>query len=666
MSENGKVYPGKHPLFKDSHFTNDEKLAIDTLSKEFYVTNGGEEIKLGYNSEYKYIIISPTDIYRDMFNLDREIIVVFSPYDTIQARTLDVFEYVAKKHSTLRIEKICNVLISADTNIEASLNDLIKNEPESQVIIPFSYEELKKITDSFFFRNRFRQYFYTRDLFAFEAPLKKDIYFFGRADLIQELINRLKSGENSGIFGLRKTGKTSLINGIERNLSKEGIKTAIIDCQDTSFNQRRWYEALHYICEKVKEALDAPFDIPEESTFTNKNASALTEKFLKSCRSKVDGPLFIIFDEIENISRDTAPAEHWCNEKDFALFWQSLRSIFQRNLNLISYLIVGTNPTCIETPKIDNVDNPIFNHFDPLYIPGFDVRETREMTRKLGKRMGIKFDEALYAKLTEDFGGHPFLMRHVCSLIAKEVAEAERPVAVGRKTYKQSREKFINHHSSYLEMIMSVLRDSYPDEFDMLSMLANDDIGTFEEFAELHPSYTSHLVGYGIIKKDRNVYDFNIDAVRDYILKQSQYKKINLSQDEMWAEISKRRNAAEKKLRKVVKMLLKAHLGAAKAQEETLNIFGGRRKTNLSKLAYDELFDTSKSEIYFSDLSKIISKHWSAFSNSFEKTKQDTFKQLDFINTSRCDAHAKDISKEQFSYFRICMDSIEKDLQSMS
>ncbi|BCV54179.1 AAA-like domain-containing protein [Shewanella algae] len=663
MSVNGKIYPGKHPLLKDSHFSNDEKIAIDNLSKEFYVTNGGERIKLGYNSEYKYIIISPTEIYRDMFNLDREIIVVFSPYEAIQARTLDVFEYVAKKHSALRIEKICNILVSADANVETSINDLIKNEPESQVIIPFSYKELSKVESSFFFRNRFRKYFYTRDLFAFEAPLKKDIYFFGRTDLIQELINRLKSGENSGIFGLRKTGKTSLINGIERNLSKEGTQTAIIDCQDTSFNQRRWYEALHYICKKVKEALDASFDIPDEIEFTNKNASALTESFLKSCRTKIDGPILIIFDEIENISRDTAPSEHWCNEKDFALFWQSLRSIFQRNQNLISYLIVGTNPTCIETPKIDNVDNPIFNHFDPLYIPGFDVKETREMTRKLGKRMGIKFDESLYAKLTEDFGGHPFLMRHVCSLIAKEVADEERPVDVGRNTYRKGRDKFIRDHSSYLEMIMSVLRDSYPDEFDMLSMLANDDISTFEEFAELHPSYTSHLIGYGIIKKDRNSYDFNIDSVRDYILKQSKYKKIGLSQDEMWAEISKRRNAAEKKLRKVVKILLKANLGAAKAKEQVLSIFGGKRKINLSKLAYDELFDASKSEIYFSDLSKIISKHWPAFSNTFEKTKQDTFNQLEFINTSRNDAHAKEISKEQFSYFRICMSSIESDLE---
>ncbi|GAB6264497.1 AAA-like domain-containing protein [Photobacterium sp. R1] len=663
MSE--KTYPGIHPSFKDSHFSEDEKKVIQTLSKEFFITNGGEEINLGYNSVYKYIVLNPTEVYADMFNLDREIVVVFSNYESIQARTLDVFEYISKKHSSLRIEKICNILVSADANVEESLQILIKNEPETQVIIPFYYRELDKIKDSYFFRNRFRKYFYTRDLFAFEAPLKKDIYFFGRNDLIQELTNRLKSGENSGLFGLRKTGKTSLINGIERNLLKENINAVIIDCQETSFNQRRWNEALYYLCFKIKEYLKIELEFPEESKFTEKDASHLTEKFLKECRAKLRGAIFLIFDEIENISRNTAPANHWCNGKDFALFWQTLRSIFQRNANLISYLIVGTNPTCIELPKIDNIDNPIFNHFNPVYIPGFQVRDTREMVRKLGKRMGLKFEESVYSSLTDDFGGHPFLMRHVCSLISKGVKELERPVNIGRYSYKDAKNDFMLNHSNYLEMIIGVLKEYYPDEYEMLSMLANDDVSTFQEFADLHPSYTAHLLGYGLIRKDRLGFDFNIDSIKDYILNQSRYKKIGLTTEEMWSEISHRRNSAEVKLRKLVKFLLKANMGSAEAKTVILKIFGEPRKSRLAGLAYDELFDAAKSEIYFLDLGKIISKQWDVFKNSFDKTKQDTFKQLEFINASRADAHAKEISEEQFAYFRVCMSNLENDINEM-
>ena len=158
-----ETFPGKHPNFIDKHFSETEKNIINTLSKEFYLTNGGEPVTLGATSKYRYIIIKSTGIYADMFNLDREIIVVFSDYDQIQARTLDVFEHVARRHSTLRIEKICSVIISGDENIETSLSNLIKSEPESQIIIPFSYGELAKVTDNYFFRNRFRKYFYSRD-----------------------------------------------------------------------------------------------------------------------------------------------------------------------------------------------------------------------------------------------------------------------------------------------------------------------------------------------------------------------------------------------------------------------------------------------------------------------------------------------------------------------
>jgi hypothetical protein len=416
---------------------------------------------------------------------------------------------------------------------------------------------------------------------------------------------------------------------------------------------------------KVKEALKTENDFPAEVMFTEKDASYLTEKFFKTCREELNGPIFLIFDEIENISTNTAPASHWSEGIDFALFWQSLRSIFQRNTNLFSYLIVGTNPTCIELPKIKNIDNPIFNHFTPLYIPGFSVKESREMIRKLGRRMGLQFDESVFSKITEDFGGHPFLMRHVCSLISNDIKELERPVQVGRQAYAKAKQSFILNHSNYLEMILSVLKDYYSDEFEMLTYLANDDLKTFEEFAELHPSYTLHLLGYGLLKKERGNYDFNIDSIKEYVLEQGKYRRIGLTNTEMWSEISLRRNSSEVKLRKVIKILLKANLGVVDAKQVVLDIFGGQRKSKLSPLTYDELFNAAKSEIYFSDLAKIISKKWDFFKHSFEQTKQDTFRQLDFINSSRADAHAKELSAEEFAYFRLCMASIEKDLDGL-
>jgi GTPase SAR1 family protein len=658
-----KVYPGKHPNFRSEHFTRQEIRIIDFFAREFYVTNGGREIRLGATSEYKYIIVKPTLVYEDMFNLDKEIIVVFSKYKTLEARTLDAFEYILKQHNNIRIDKICNVLVSCDKNVEDSLVKMVKSEPESQVVIPFSYEEFDDVGwDDYFFRNRFRKYFYSRDLFAFEAPLKRDIYFFGRTDLIQEVVNRLKCGENSGLFGLRKTGKTSLINGIIRSLSSENIPSFVIDCQDTSFNQRRWNNALYYFCKKANECLNVEYPLPDEKCFTLENASVLTENFLKYCNVKFSQPILVIFDEIENISRETSPSEHWSKGLDFVLFWQTLRSIFQRGDGLISYLIVGTNPSCIESPRFDQVDNPIFNHFAPMYIPGFEVKDTRDMVRKLGRRMGLCFDEGVYTRLTEDFGGHPFLMRHVCSLISKAVKHEDRPVTIDRSIYSGCKKDFVEHHSSYLDMIMSVLLDYYPDEFDMLKFLAVDETDVFREFAQHNPSYTTHLIGYGLISKSRNNYDFKIDSIKEYLKVKHSLRKINTTDDEKRHEISQRRNSIEIKLRRLIMMLLKARYGEVEARNVVLSIMGGGRKIKYSGLQYANLFNPKMCEIYFSDLAKIISKEWDCFAHMFNEVKKEIFMNLEFVNSCRIDAHASSISESEFKLFRVYMDRLEADL----
>lgn len=664
--ENSSVFPGIHPSFEHSNFNKSETKIIEALSREFYVTNAGKRINFGPASEYKYILIKPTSVYTEMFNLDRDIIVIFSNYCDVEARTLDAFDRAAKNHSTLRIEKICGVLISSDKNVESSLETLVRAEPESQIVIPFFSGDIEGNSDPFFFRNRFRRYFYARDLFAFEAPLQKDLYFFGRIDIIQTLINRYKSGENSGVFGLRKTGKTSLINGLERSMLSDNLTPVVIDCQNTSFNQRRWNEALYYLCLLAHKKLTPNTPLPLEKDFSVKDAAILFECFAEKAFSLKNQRILFVFDEIENISRKTSPAEHWKSGLDFVLFWQSLRSIFQNNKKLLSYIIIGTNPSCVEVAKIEDVDNPLFNHFIPIYIPGFGVDDTRSMTRKLGRKMGIKFEETIYAKLTEDFGGHPFLMRHACSSISKGIEKSARPVMIDRIIYNNGKDEFLKNNVNYMEMIVGVLKDHYNDEYEMLRLLAVGDIDTFNEFSELHPYYTNHLIGYGLIKRGSAGYDFCIDAIRDYITLQSQYKKLAVTTEEKWGEISERRNRAEIKLRKFVKGLLKSHLSEQGAREAILDIFGNPRKTKLGALSYSELFDPNISEIYFIDLAKIISKHWIVFKNSLSKSKKEMYENLNFVNQSRAEAHAMEITDEQFAYFRLCMTAIEEDLAEES
>jgi len=389
---------GFHPIAKENlgHFTELEKKIIYKLSEIWYITKAGRKFRLGATSEYKYCLIKPTTKFTEMFNLEREIVVIFSYYSELQPRTLDAIDFAIKDQTDLRIEKICSILFSGDTNCEAKIKDLLKQDQESQIIIPINYQEYLSSPETCFIENKFRRHFYTRDLFAFESPLKKDLYFFGRTDIIHKIVNRHRSNENSALLGLRKTGKTSVIFKIERTLEKSDQKSIWIDCQNTGLNQRRWNHALFYIIflirEKYKKDLDSYCDsigsgklrFKDESKYTEKDAAIIFEdEIYKLYIAFGNKSILLIFDEIERITFDVGESDYWAKGMDFVYFWQSLRSVFQKLNCVFSYLIVGTNSMCIERPLINGKDNPLFQSIPFSYIEGFDIPQTKEMVNKL-------------------------------------------------------------------------------------------------------------------------------------------------------------------------------------------------------------------------------------------------------------------------------------------
>lgn len=659
-----KQEPGMHQsvLRALSNFTPDEEKIVKKLAREWFVTRAGDlwiGAKQEASSKYRFVLLKPTFTYQEMFNLDREVIAVFSDYEFFQPRTLDAIDKVAKKFQRLRLEKVCSVVFSAANDVEERIRDLLKSDEESQVIIPIAYRDFLSTRDDYYLRNKFKANFYTRDLFAFEGPLRKDLYFFGRTDLIHRITARHSSNENSGLFGLRKSGKTSVIFGVERALNANGSLSVIIDCQDTGFNQRRWYEALWYIIYQLRNKCGIPKPMPREHKFSAKDASISFENEIRKIQSELDGTnILLIFDEIENITPGVSAANHWDDDLDFVHFWQTLRSLYQRNLNLFSYLIVGTNPTCVEKPKFHEKANPLFMSIPFEYIEPFDVDRTREMIGKLGRIMGLRFDHLLFGKLTEDYGGHPFLIRHVCSVI-NDNAESDRPITIGRSHYRTARDIFDDKYDKYVEMILEVLDTHYPDEYAMLEFLALEEYNDFIALATDAPSLTNHLLGYGLIENLNGTYDFRIDVIKKYLLRKNKYKKIATTQDEMWNEISSRRNDIERKLRIIVRNQLKAQLGGNEAKQAVLSIIGSNKAAKYGSLSYKDLFNPNKSEIYWEDLRKLISKNWSLFKNIFGQDQERFNTEMRAINQLRKDAHAADLTQDEMSYFRVCMNRLE-------
>jgi hypothetical protein len=188
----------------------DEKKILIALSASWYLTNSGEQIQAA-QSQYNYFLMKPTQRTSEMFNLEREVMCVFSDYPNFEPRSLDIFDKILERLPKMRSETVCQVLISRAKDVEDKVDRLLKSDPEHPIVIPLTYNELLGGDVSNMVENKFRKHFYSRDLFSFLSPLKKDTYFFGRSSLISEIVNRYKSGEHTSLFGLRKSGKTSIV-----------------------------------------------------------------------------------------------------------------------------------------------------------------------------------------------------------------------------------------------------------------------------------------------------------------------------------------------------------------------------------------------------------------------------------------------------------------------
>jgi hypothetical protein len=302
VSEYNKTTPGIHPQFLLQEYEQIEQKILRRLSSEFFLTGGGC-IRL-LKSEYNYFLMKPTAVFSEMFNIERELLCVFSTYENFEPRTLDAFHIAQGEIADLRVETVCRVLISSDKLIEQKIEFLLKTDPEQPIVIPFTFAELSENFDNYFLRNRFQAHFYTRDLFSFLSPLKKDLYFFGRSALIQELVNRHRSGEHTGLFGLRKSGKTSVVYAIERHLSSNNELFLSIDCESPSIHKLRWYELLQKIVFNYKTTKSSKSKIDEnQDRYNEKNAAdSFQVDILKIYESKKRAATLFIFDEIERIS----------------------------------------------------------------------------------------------------------------------------------------------------------------------------------------------------------------------------------------------------------------------------------------------------------------------------------------------------------------------------
>lgn len=649
------------------------KLAIEEMSKYGLITFSREQSFKSTN--YTIHFFKPVSKLKQLYNLGDEVLILCcnDNFKEFKSRTKDCLDFLLTMSSEYknRLDKItCFLFDDCEDISERVKQDRVEN-PDSRLIVPFAYSEIQNGLSEDCLQGRLRTFLYERDLFGVATPLQNDNMFFGkdRTDIISELYGKYRQGEHGGLFGLRKIGKTSILNLLQQRVDQSNGIVKYFDC--TKYHHLRWHQLLRQIIIEISEKyLDAEGNnasvsfISDEYDETTANLSF--EKDLKKLYSLLSNKrILFIFDEIEQISYSTSPSQHWKQENDALFFWQAIRSIFQTDSYLFSFIITGVNPKCIEDSKINGTDNPIFNILAPIFVPLFEYSDVNNMVSNIGRHLGLSFDEEIFTKLVDDYGGHPFLTRQVCSKINNELLKEKqiRPYKISKYTYEKRSTDYRTQMEAVFAQILGVLEDYYPNEYELLKALALNGSDIFKRKLVYGDSSISHLLGYCLIKNVDGDYYIRIKSIGEYLIHKNQYD-ITLTDDvEKREQIVRRRSIIENAMRNLIANQLKIKYGK-KAREQLIQKINGTTadKTQESKIKSAKDFDHAMQELYFSQLKELIIKDWKDYNMIFvDRVKFEQF--FETINKFRkVDAHSSSISDEDNAILHIAFRFFEDKL----
>lgn len=648
---------------EDYYFSEDIERLLKPLLNSFDITYMNR-----YNigqSKWLYFFLKPERYMKDSFGFDRELLCAFFEYTDLHSRNFEQINDILLKNR-VRLDQMVCIFISKVENAEEKVKEFSLQDPERICFIPFSENFLiKNKPDSVALRNHFQEHLFKRDLFAIESPIRTDRYFFGREDLVIQFIDRIKNGQNTGIFGLRKIGKTSLIYAIKRNINSKKLGSFVYyDCSNPGFYKSQWEDCLKILLKEILLQTDLykKIDINIENSTIESTPLFFYDSVMEILKNVPENRLTIGLDEIEWISFKTSPEDNW--NKDFLPFWQLMRSIHQTSHGKFTFIISGVNPKCVEDESIGGYDNPLFALIKPFFLKPFDEKSVRTMLRMLGKYMGIKFESDFYSLLIKTYGGHPFLVRHACSKLCELITE--RPIEFTQEHFYTHRKQINLSLQKNVKQILNILSVWYPSEYEMVVYLSKGKVDTVENYLKEHPEFLEHLLGYGLVTIVDNKPELSLLILSTHLKKEKQKDNIEISSplkggdyeiEEIRSEISRKRNRIEEWLRDLIRAGLRFKYGNKCMSILLSSLFDDRKKT-LCRFGYESVFK----ELYFNELITILLNNWDVFQNWFSRDQEDVKLWLKTINDFRIDAHAKEIDKDDLVFLRICFKNIEKSL----
>jgi hypothetical protein len=626
---------------------------------------------------YHMLLARPKRRMSQMLGVSREIMTLVTNFPEQQARVIAAARAWIASAPKGRLEPQHAIVVHSDRRGNTKLRTWGLEQGIS--IIPIFTDDCPKNGEEF--ERLLASEIFQWDPFEVTGPVADDSQFYGRKAEATQMAQRLQTGQILSLLGVRKVGKTSVLNRVIAGCKeRHDCDIVMLDCSQDAV----WASSAPRLLLAIRQAIAACRDADHYAVVTSvpatagdiaSEASALTAQVLKA-----DRPLLLFVDEVDYITPGSPTSPSW--RVEFNPFWRNIRAVYQeasRQKARFSLVVSGVSSKWFSLERIEGIENAALSFVPEAYLGPLAVTACAAMVSELGKRCGLRIDREAAEHISRTCGCMPFWVRRACSAIHRVVELDRRPVPITRAQADTYLEDFLVSEGSELARVaLSHLFSVYPELQTACEAAAAAPIPA----TTTRDRHQRSLERYGLVALE--VGQYTMPAIFRHGLRAYLADKLaeesERAQDPTrgpggldavalgdWAEdlavIGKRRNAVERKLRRVLVGLIRADVLAKKGGA---NVVADRIRNSIATERHKGLPtdpDQLADKMFWLELLTLADKEWALVSALFGD--KDELKRNGLIVNERPDAHAKQCDAADLALWRRSLQWFEDRLAKL-
>lgn len=626
------------------------------------------EARVFEKGSYRVLYARPKKRMAQMLGVHREVITLVTNFPEQQARVLGAAREWIKREAPGRLEPHHVVVVHTDERGNSKLRDWGRGQ--GLTVIPILAAACP--ADSVQFERLLAEEIFQWDPFDVTGPVADDAQFYGRKQDAAQLAQRLQAGQVLALLGIRKAGKTSVLNRVV------GLCKAQHDCDvvvlDGSLDAV-WPSNAAGIIAAIREAVSAARAAPDRYAAVvgaprkpnlAEETSALVSEVLKGSR-----PLILVVDEVDYLTPASPTSREWLQE--FNPLWRNIRAVYQeaaRQKRAFSVLVSGVSSKWFSVGEINGIENAALSFVPESYLGPLAPAASASMIKELGARCGLRFDREAAERISSACACMPYWVRQACSMIHRATEIQIRPTDIALAQVEPYVSSFVTAEGAELGRVaVAHLFKVFP-ELKSVCEGARKPV----ESTSARSRYEKVIERYGLVSLQGGKYvmpQIIVAGLDAYNAEQApavaQPERGTGGVVSDWAEelalVGMRRNVLEVKLRRVVLGLIRADVlskkGDASQVVERVRAAVPSERRRALPVDPDQMMD----KLFWLELLALVEKEWQAMSPIFGSVPD--LKSHGQVINERPDAHGKSFDAADLALWKRSLEWFESRMSKL-